>query len=268
MGRFLGSSTEGARYQGYSPQMITSKRMRGGHHIVGDRFRVPSTGVPGSWDEYVCSVAGFRGPAWTANHAYVKAYAPWGIFADRIEPTTHNAVIPTSGGSVFECTTEGTSDVTTEPNWALAPAIGNTIADGAGALVWTNKGTVAEYMRSLGVQDGGATLTTVNDTALKVLQSIPLTGIIPDYFRVLVTASETASGDGAAFELLGCWSNGGASVLKVPIVFVSAPNLVGAAWTAVLALNGTNIEVRVQTNGGGAKTVVWKCIRLDQERQG
>jgi len=47
-------------------------------------------------------------------------------------------VIPTAGGAyLLECTTAGTSHADTEPTWDTT--IGETTADGAGALVWTTR---------------------------------------------------------------------------------------------------------------------------------
>jgi hypothetical protein len=126
------------------------------------------------------------------------------------------------------------------------------------------------YNRIGAIADPGGTLTIVNDTTLKMLASFPLAASGTDYVRVLVTMYDAGTPDGATFELRGAWYRvGGAPVaILAPTVAESSPNATGAGWTAVLALNGNNVEVRVQINGGGAKTVIAKAIRLDQERQG
>lgn len=62
---------------------------------------------------------------WVANTAYV--------LGDYIIPTTPN-------GRFYKCTTAGTSAAVTEPTWPTT--LGATVADGAGALVWTDMGTI------------------------------------------------------------------------------------------------------------------------------
>jgi len=59
---------------------------------------------------------------WVAAHAY--------SLGDWIVPTTSN-------GHYYECTTAGTSGAS-QPEW---PTNGTTVGDGAGALVWTDRGT-------------------------------------------------------------------------------------------------------------------------------
>jgi hypothetical protein len=62
--------------------------------------------------------------AWTAAHAY--------SLNDLVQPTTPN-------GHYYKATVAGTSAAVTEPTWVTN---GGTNADGAGALVWTDQGTL------------------------------------------------------------------------------------------------------------------------------
>ncbi len=271
-GYFVGQEAEGARYRGQAILAILDKNMRGGHQLVGDKFAVQSTGVPGTFDEYVVSVAGYRGFRWgTGISLQPSNDDPYcvrniGLFADLVEPSTHTYPVPASGGRVFRVMVGASTGSGSEPNWASAPNTNDTVSlDGR---TYKNVGTVAEYTRGTLIQDGGATLTTTDNTANQVVQAVALTDNATNYFRVLVTAYEAASGDGASFELRGSWAKKSTAyiVLKAPAVTESNPNTIGGAWAAVLARNGTNIEVQV--TGDTGKTIVWKCIRLDQERQG
>lgn len=77
--------------------------------------------------------------AWTTAHAY--------SLNDLVVPTTAN-------GHYYKATTAGTSDAATEPTW---PTNGTTVADGLGALIWTDQGLLPNGID----RPGGATASTL-----------------------------------------------------------------------------------------------------------
>jgi len=105
--------------------------LRGGFRRVGDICYRPDRVAASAFAADIVTTAGWAGPVWTATTAKAARSA---LVAD--------VVVPTSGAilNVFKCTTSGTTGGT-EPSWASAPTIGNTIADGS--VVWTNVGVRA-----------------------------------------------------------------------------------------------------------------------------
>ncbi len=266
-GFFGGRDIATGPYEGLDVAMLTNQTLRYGLRKVGDRFAHPSaTHLPGTFRKVVCTVQGYRAPRWTSGTVYgAELGSPYFTEAVRVEPTTQPLVYSDGTGKVWEYVS-GPANTGTEPVWTVI-AIGSTFVD-AGGTTWKYIGLTATFVGDDLVQDPGATLTTTNNTANQVVQAVPLTDNATNYSRYLVTAYEAASGDGASFELRGSWAKKSTAyiVLKAPAVTESNPNTIGAAWAAVLARNGTNIEVQV--TGDTGKTIVWKCIRLDQERQG
>ncbi len=282
--------------------IVASAGQRGPHWLAGLQYAAgvypnvleptayglipPATGFA-----YECTTTGFTGATepnlvttrWTTGLAVTSA--------TKIIPS-HSSWIAGSGGQnrrAYQASGVGTTG-TGEPVWP-APVLGNTVADGG--FTWTDIGpayaqqagetmtdplaaapqgvftarAVPTYTRIGLCIDPGGTLTTTSNTAAQVLASFALADVNTDYVRVLVTANQ-ATGDGATFELRGAWRrNGGAPVVvKAAAVTESNPNTTGTAWTAVLALSGNNVQVQV--TGDTSKTIVWRAIRLDQERQG
>jgi hypothetical protein len=154
VGHFAGMTP---RFHGEDITMLTHKHMRGGHQLIGDTFKVQSTGLAGEWDEYIVSTEGFRGKPWSAGD-YTLGYAPGGLLPDMVEPSSHDPITPAAGGRVFKATGSdiaGTSGHSgpTEPDWSTAPSTFDTVHDPDGQITWTNVGTVALYNRGSFVDD-------------------------------------------------------------------------------------------------------------------
>ncbi len=107
-GHYCGRS--GTQYiQGVDIYALTDKRYQGGYQPVGSRFKVQGTGAPGTWSEYVVSVAGYRGPTRVSNTVYSAGSPVYGIFGDIIEPVANETPLPGTTRKAFKCTTGGTS---------------------------------------------------------------------------------------------------------------------------------------------------------------
>lgn len=125
---------------------------RGGYRRVGDIVKRPDRVASTAYASDIVVTAGYIGPTWVANQAVNAKVAPPGSSAH-----LGTIVVPTSGGNLnaFECTTAGTTHATTEPNWASAPSVGNTVTDNG--VVWTNVGTqpVLANLDYVGTLPGG-----------------------------------------------------------------------------------------------------------------
>jgi hypothetical protein len=93
-------------YRGVSTAALTANVINGGFRNVGDKYAVDSTGAAGTWDEYVVSVAGYRGPGWTMGALATQGIPEVGVPASMVEPSTNVIppnVIPLPGSKVFRC---------------------------------------------------------------------------------------------------------------------------------------------------------------------
>lgn len=152
IGWFEGTDAHGTRFRGVDATALTANELRGGQQIVGDKFRVQGS-VAGTWDGYVVTAAGYRGPHWVQNSAQSTGYAPWGLSASMVEPTANAAPIPAAGSKVFRCVA-ATGDQTTgsvEPNWATATIVGNQIVDHN--VTWQLVGFTPTYSRFEWIDD-------------------------------------------------------------------------------------------------------------------
>lgn len=262
-----GQDLTAAPFNGYgapndATPMLVHSTLRYGKRLVGDTFTIPNaTSAVGSPQRVVCTTQGFRALRWSAGQHSTELGSPQFTEATQAEPTTQPLIYSDGTGFVWRLTSGSGLD-SVEPTWA--GGVGATVTSEGNT--WTNVGATAVFKPHDYVSDRGGTLTTTNNTAAQVALSMPLTDTSTNYFRVLVQAYEAASGDGASFELRGCWAKKSTAyiVLKAPAVTESNVNSIGTAWAAVIARNGTNIEVQV--TGDTSKTIVWKVIRLDQER--
>lgn len=211
------SGTGNRFWHGADVAELTTTQVRGGSWIVGDRWNVKSDGQIGSYTQVVVKIAGYRGAPWQAIRAYSTAYAPWGIFADQVEPTNHDPTFPTSGGRVFQCTVSGIS-AGVEPNWASIPNTNDTIVDGT--VTWKNVGTVAEYNKVSPIIALNDIRTTTISTSLTVADHILSIGTLAGNITVTLPASPTT---GTEFIIKD--SNGSA-----------------LAFTITIAGNGHNID--------------------------
>ncbi len=146
--------------------------------------------------------------------------------------------------------------------WNLTTSAGSPIG-----WTCTVAGTPGTW-KSFGIVTDKFTATTSNNSTTTV-KAIALSDNATSQIDVLVTAKQTAgtsNPDGAAFSLRGAWyrDSGGAPVqVKGPTVMDSNPNANGAAWTAVLAVSGNNVNVNV--TGDTGKTIAWTCVQQVQD---
>jgi hypothetical protein len=166
-GQFIGTDPTGGSVYGYGTQYrgvdgpsLVWTQIRGGQRLVGDKFAVQSSGAPGTWDEYVVQVAGWRGHHWSPNSNY---YGP-GIFNGTlpqsiVEPTANARPIPAAGSKVFRAysTTGNGASGSTEPNWDTAVNIGNQVIDNQ--VTWELVGFTPTYSRSQFIDDPVYALT-------------------------------------------------------------------------------------------------------------
>jgi hypothetical protein len=175
------------------------------------------------------------------------------------------------------------SGVYTEPTWPSVGATFTDLSDGGGN-VWKYLGAKAKYNYSKFIDDPLIHITPqvetnwanlarskvvqqkiINSGALTVVHAYALPDNATTVVSVEVAAKQsegTSSPDGASFSLKGVWYRNAAGApvqVKAPTVTDSNPNATGTAWSAVLALNGNNVEVRVA--GDAAKTITWTVIR-------
>lgn len=132
---------------------------RGGYRRVGDICLRPDRVASTAYGMDIVVTAGYTGPTWTATTA-VLAQVVAGSSSSHIA----TIMAPTSGANLnrFKCTTAGTTGGV-EPNWALAPSVGNTVTDGT--VVWTNVGVapvVANYGYVGTLPSGGEANTSSN----------------------------------------------------------------------------------------------------------
>jgi hypothetical protein len=216
-------------------------------------------------------------PAFTtdADSVYRKTWIAGSYFelTSFCRPTTPN-------GYVYEVTamsyTYGLSG-SVEPTWPTTP--GNTVVDGFvtwtcrvdahpsslttdGTAVWQCMGAVAQYSRSgYIVPEGSVTTTDATLTVADNYGSVPSNSVA--VYRVRVKAIDTATPDAAEFELYASYYRiaGAPVALSAPAVVSANKSGGAAAWTAVLALNGSN-EVVVNVTGAAGKTIAWNAMRL------
>lgn len=121
----------------------------GARVLVKNQFNPEENGVylyPGAGKQFPLA-AGTPVPVWQAGTAYATGAL--------VQPVGASP----GHGFYFKCTTAGTSSTTTQPTWPLVT--GATVADGAGALIWTCQGELPIYaynpvveLRTFGLQQG------------------------------------------------------------------------------------------------------------------
>lgn len=168
----------------------TKSSLRNGLRKTGDRF-YSSTLVKRLTSD------GYRGVPWTAAQGVRASYADWGIPATHVEPTT-NTGTNAGGEKVFRCTTAGTTGGT-EPNWATAPVIGNTVTDGT--AVWTYVGNTPSWTTDAAASGSTGTATadfgsfpggTMASTTVTGQTGILTGSSIKAWIRAEATADHTA----------------------------------------------------------------------------
>ncbi len=167
-GHFAGTENSGSYYQGLDQLALRSPFVNGGHQLVGYRFKVKSSGVPGTWDEWVVKTEGYRGFPWSAfagqalNVGDPYFYEPWGMFANIIEPNVNEYPIPAAGRKVFRAiaSTGDGQAAPVEPDWEThfpdPEDLGATWTDastGTGTVTYKYLGKVPEYVRASFVDD-------------------------------------------------------------------------------------------------------------------
>lgn len=274
-GHYCGDSSQ--YFDGADVAALTDKRVRAGHQLVGDRFAVIGTGVAGTWNQYIVKTAGYRALHWQANIAYRQAYAPWGIPDDMVEPTANALPIPVAGSKVFKVfsVVGDQKSGAVEPDWSGAVLVGDAIVDHN--VTWHLVGFTPDYNYGQFVDDPiksivsqveidwfnlfhvrskQATTTTANATPA-VLHSYALPDTKTTDVSVIVTAG--SGSNGMTFGLSGAWRRNGGAPIEIRPPTVDRSDTTGPTWTAVLALNGNNVEVQI--TGQAATTIAWECVR-------
>lgn len=191
-GYLLGDPSTVAPYFIGHADAETKSALRNGLRKTGDRFYSSSLVKRLTSD-------GYRGVPWTAAQAVRVSFGDWGIPATHVEPTT-NTGTSAGGEKVFRCTTAGTTGGA-EPNWALAPVIGNTIADGT--AVWTYVGNTPSWTTdaaAAGVTTTGTATadfgtfpgTTMTSVAVAGQAGILVGSTVKAWIRASATADHTA----------------------------------------------------------------------------
>lgn len=204
-------------------------QLKGGSVGQGDRWTNANLGAPGNYDTVIAQSV--------TNGATARAWGPGVLYWQRVTTGTysgHNAdvvvpvgsanPIPTAGTKVFRVQsvvggTNGSSGGV-EPNWALAPAIGNTIVDNT--ITWVNIGVVPAFAATnLVVMQG--TLPLAATTALTVMQAA-YECIAVSFATAVITV--TAPRDG---QILKVYNSSGGNITVVGFV-VAAGQLLTALY--------------------------------------
>ncbi len=298
-GYFVGQEAQGARYRGQATLSLLDTQMRGGHQLVGDKFAFQCTGVPGTFDEYVVSVAGYRGFRWATGLGIQAALDdPYyvrniGLFADLIEPSTHTYPIPASGGRVFKVMVGSTTGSGSEPNWASAPNTGDTVTlDGR---TYKNVGTVAEYTRGTFIDDPVIGYTpqakiswedsastdattaapktavpgqrfdavTSATTANQVLASFTLVNNTVNMVDVVVEGKIAATANATAAKLSGAFVVNGSTITRLGGDVASTPQDNGTLAGSTFNLNINGLVIEVRATPAAATATHWHVVIQD-----
>jgi hypothetical protein len=115
--------------------------VRGGLRKAGDRY-APNLSAVGSPAEMIVMTDGYEGPTWRPETPYAENVAIGTLGARPAQ-----VVRPTTSGNTnrYQCVRNGTAGAT-EPNWALAPNVGDEIDDpDQGGCRWRNVGVAPSY---------------------------------------------------------------------------------------------------------------------------
>jgi len=107
------------------------------------------------------------------------------------------------------------------------------------------------------VLGGGSTATlTTSDNSFHTIQTIAISeGHVYD-IDVTILGRETSDSDRAKFHLNGCFHNIGGSLVQENESVSFATMKSQSGWAVQLLINGTNVEVQVNSN---SDTVNWKA---------
>lgn len=122
-----------------SPEDSRRSGLLGCYRRVGDRrSKDPTSAAPGGYLDEVVVTAGYEAPAWQPLTVYQQGIP---VGTDGANPPD----VVRSSASAYRCIRTGVSG-STEPNWALAPALGDELDDpnGSGAR-WRNVGGLAAW---------------------------------------------------------------------------------------------------------------------------
>lgn len=262
-GYFLGALARG------NDSSLTDKQLRGGSRVAGDEFDNGTTKTR-------VLAAGYRAPAWTVNTLVAADYAPQGFFGSTCTPTTSTG--KTEGGEqVWECTTGGTTDATTEPTWPASPTPGvTTQADGT--AVWTFVGytpaiEVEQRTEKTRLQTRLKSTQTTTAAASQVIESGGVVdGVdlaLPDNSIVRVTdliiLKKDGTATGGSIEIKSDWVRDGGAPTQLGASVITY-NLSGATLdgtTVAHVANGNRIEL--QGSPESAEALNWRVFRTQAE---
>jgi hypothetical protein len=214
LGKYVGvddpsNPTKVLRYRGVCTEAVTANVINGGYRNVGDKYAVDGTGVAGQWDEYVVSVAGYRGPAWTHGAAVTQGIPEVGVPASMVEPSI-NGMIPPPGSQVFQCAggplmvgqAGGAASILSPPVATPYPGYSVTI-DGVSGLTSADIGRFLVISGAAAPENNGAFLITAYDamSGLAVIYNpVPVPPTTPDTNNLAIAWQELdviATGTGA-----------------------------------------------------------------------
>lgn len=267
LGVFQGGSKDsftGQYFLGLDAAALRSRHLRGtghtyGSYEVGDRFDLQSTGVTGNYTGVIVKTAGIRGASdWTAL-TEVGSETYW-------EPTAQNTgIVPTPGGTVWQCTVAGTTDAT-EPDWTTAlpdggATVGDVLTEGGG-VEWTLVGFVPEYnyLGQVGSaapsaqKEFGGTQSTSDNTPVYITLATLAVGDVAEVDAIVRISSADASVR-QSFKLsaLVYGAAGPTATLDGGSLTDTSPRGTG---TAVAELDLSGADVRLKITGIAATDLV------------
>jgi hypothetical protein len=272
-GYLLGHPTNDAPVFDGRKSSFSLARLRNGLRKAGDRFRSQIT------DMQVLADGTFKGFPWQGRFAAVAGTPASGIPATLVEPTT-NTGLAGGGEKVFQCTTPGTTDANrTEPNWASATVVNDTVAEASGTGVWTLVGftppvSVLQKTPKSRVHSRFTSAQTTSATASQIIASggivdgldlaIPDNGItrITD----LIQLHKPGTAHGGTIEIESDWvRTAGGAPAQIGASAISY-NLIGATvdgTTVAHVANGNRIEL--QGSPESPELLNWRICRRQLE---
>lgn len=218
---------------------LKNSQKREGAIKKGDRFQLEDIDVVALED-------GYRGTIWTMNTTASADFQDWGFCATIREPTATDGYV---GGKVFKCTDGGTTGGS-EPNWATATNVGDTVPDND--VTWT----LAGFVPAMSTQK----VTTTTNTAGQRIAHIPIKAGTSTTIGVSVQGDKASTDDCVTALIRGSFKrNGSGNVIAIGTDQVRIDKSGGLAiddTTGIYFVAGTTyVEVRVDP--GETVTLVW-----------
>ncbi len=268
-GHFLGDPALDTLLHRGNARSLISKDTRGGSRIAGDEFASATSAI-------TVASSGYRGRPWIVALAAAAVYEPWSISATVVEPTT-NTGLAAGGEKVFECTV-GATTAGSEPNWATATIVGDTVSSGDG-VTWRLVGftppvevvqrtaKARKHTRAFSAQTTTAAASQVIETG-GVVDGVDLA--LPDNAITRVTdvvhLHKPSTANGGTVEIRSDWVRDAAGAPTQIGASVITYNLTGTTLdgsTVAHAANGNRIELQVSPET--AEALNWRGQRTQSE---